>query len=657
MPIFKVPVVQSFGIVSQSHQIELQNRLLQKVQEIEESSKKKDSSQRNPIEITEEFIQQFQNAKEGSEQIYYVDLAMKMLNRCKRRAGISTLGVGEHVDLPLAWTELLLLALCRGRIQQEALDILALSLDHAPISPEQLLVLLCAAETVLYWVCSSTAEKPFLGTDEIKILKLGYFVFLRLLILHLAGHQDGFQNNRHSLLNYLQALAGCEASYQHFPNILFVVQFILKTGKIICGLDPVYTNQGGETKLWEQCPTGSGPVNTRQPEQNKYEVSQIQWHSVLAWCCVQKNTVQLQDVLHHLLSQQDELHQENWISSLMGLMVLGDAAKRNLSCLHAFLDLSLDVFEKSSDSSQHLHVPIRRGLSAWPWQLIYVYSTTLTEICLNGCSSEIQKTALVGKRPCTQKNDLNQSGLLWLLNWKSLPNVNEEKTWYIRYSAVYCLELLCQRLQGDTTREGLRNAAWKSLQSHLSKEKDCRVLEATELVKAEISVPKTSFFNVNAKPPSSSDHSRPSQHVSWRVADMLSRLFFPPADPHLIVLIRPKKQMSPPRAPLSKQPAVKRKVTRLSLSQEILLAEAAHEPLPTFNQKTECDLMKMIDDQWKKELHITMEEEALKEKEELEEKQKNEEECLKSIMRRREEKLGKKTKPYELHFEAVTTEK
>ncbi|XP_039615351.1 transmembrane protein 232 isoform X2 [Polypterus senegalus] len=571
MPIFKVPVVQSFGIVSQSHQIELQNRLLQKVQEIEESSKKKDSSQRNPIEITEEFIQQFQNAKEGSEQIYYVDLAMKMLNRCKRRAGISTLGVGEHVDLPLAWTELLLLALCRGRIQQ--------------------------------------------------------------------------------------ALAGCEASYQHFPNILFVVQFILKTGKIICGLDPVYTNQGGETKLWEQCPTGSGPVNTRQPEQNKYEVSQIQWHSVLAWCCVQKNTVQLQDVLHHLLSQQDELHQENWISSLMGLMVLGDAAKRNLSCLHAFLDLSLDVFEKSSDSSQHLHVPIRRGLSAWPWQLIYVYSTTLTEICLNGCSSEIQKTALVGKRPCTQKNDLNQSGLLWLLNWKSLPNVNEEKTWYIRYSAVYCLELLCQRLQGDTTREGLRNAAWKSLQSHLSKEKDCRVLEATELVKAEISVPKTSFFNVNAKPPSSSDHSRPSQHVSWRVADMLSRLFFPPADPHLIVLIRPKKQMSPPRAPLSKQPAVKRKVTRLSLSQEILLAEAAHEPLPTFNQKTECDLMKMIDDQWKKELHITMEEEALKEKEELEEKQKNEEECLKSIMRRREEKLGKKTKPYELHFEAVTTEK
>jgi len=36
----------------------------------------------------------------------------------KRRAGLRDGGVGRHVNLPLAWTDLAQLAQCRGKIQE-----------------------------------------------------------------------------------------------------------------------------------------------------------------------------------------------------------------------------------------------------------------------------------------------------------------------------------------------------------------------------------------------------------------------------------------------------------------------------------------------------------------------------------------------------------
>jgi len=41
----------------------------------------------------------------------------------QRRAGLKVQGQGDHVDLPVAWTELSQLAQCKGKIQ-EGSDIL-----------------------------------------------------------------------------------------------------------------------------------------------------------------------------------------------------------------------------------------------------------------------------------------------------------------------------------------------------------------------------------------------------------------------------------------------------------------------------------------------------------------------------------------------------
>ncbi|MGH0172660.1 UNVERIFIED_CONTAM: hypothetical protein FKN15_063627 [Acipenser sinensis] len=638
MPIVKIPVVHRFGIGSQGQQLELQKRIFKKAQEIEDVNKEKDAVHRNLFEITEEFIQYFNNAQEPAEQEYFVDLARKILNRTKHRAGLSSLGSGYHVDLPLAWSELLLLALCRGKIQEESLDVLLVSVDHAPFNPEQLPVLFYIAESILFWVCSDTVHKPYLYTCEVKMLKLGFLVFLRLFVFHLSGHLEEYKKNKSSIKKYLQALVECEPCYQPYPNVLFDVQFIIKSGEIICGSGTFVNDQG--TAL----PSSAGS-HLSDTGESGHSINQILWHCLLTWYCVQNNIHQLNQVLQHLLLLREELRHKNWVDSVLGLLVLGEAAKSNMQCLHVLLDLSLELVAQRPDSLQKQEKESVSGLSSCPCQLAHIYSTVLADICLHGCNSEIQKSALVGVNQFSGQKHLNEAGLLCLLKTR---NQSEEKAWYVRYSAVHAVVKICHHLHGDTAREGLRNAAWKALQKQQNDEKDGRVVDAVRVAEAEVSGPANPFSNGSLKSPSAPGNSAPSQHVGCRVACMLSQLYLPPADPHLSLLRRPTKQIPPPRASLPKQPAVKKKVTHLSLRKEIQLAEATYNPPTSFNNRTDNDLLKVVEDQWAKELQIKLKEEEEKEQEELEEKQKQQEQLFNEMMWKREEKLNKKTKPYEL---------
>ncbi|KAF7250192.1 hypothetical protein EYD10_03944 [Varanus komodoensis] len=189
---------------------------------------------RNPLEVTEVFIEDFNNALKTEEKEKFIEVAKKMLARCERRAGLSTLGCGKYVDLPLAWTEAIILSQCKGEISEEAFEVLAISLDHAPVLPEQIPVLFFIAESVLYKLCYDAVEKPYLFSCEIKLSKLGFLVFLRLLLLYFFGCGNFSEENKSRLHTGLKALAACEICYQLYPNILFLVHFMLKAGETIC---------------------------------------------------------------------------------------------------------------------------------------------------------------------------------------------------------------------------------------------------------------------------------------------------------------------------------------------------------------------------------------------------------------------------------------
>ncbi|KAJ8385506.1 hypothetical protein AAFF_G00185420 [Aldrovandia affinis] len=287
----------------------------------------------------------------------------------------------------------------------DSLDCLLESLNQAPVCGEQVPVLLYLAESVLYWVTANSAQKPQLYSCEVKMLKVGYLVFLRLFLSYISGNLKGYQKSKYNLHNFLKVLAQYDSCYQPHPDILFNVHFMLCTGGILCGTRPF----------------NSDSVLSHADLQG-YEMNQVLWHCLLSWYCVQNNIRQLPQVLHHLVPLRDDLLQHSWLDCGLGLMVLGEAAKSSLLCLHVLLDLPVNHRQDLSDPGR--------------------YST-----------SETLEASVIPHR----------------------------EDWRVRYSAVQALVNVCEGLRGDWSREGLRNVAWLALQEHLAKETDSRVTEASRV--------------------------------------------------------------------------------------------------------------------------------------------------------------------------------
>ncbi|XP_063953312.1 uncharacterized protein LOC129255534 isoform X1 [Lytechinus pictus] len=239
MPITKIPIIHKFGIISQSQRDELQERLLQ--QSVYQVSKTSHIPQttRNPLELTESFIQQFNNTSNLEEKDKNEDIALKLLTRIKRRAGLKDGGRGSHVDIPRAWSELSMLAQCRGKVQEECLDALIVSLRQAEFSVDHIPSLFYLAETTLYWLRTDAMDQPFLRIGEIKLLKMGQAVFLRLFYHHMAGHLQGRSEFKSRLLTYLSAItqgfAENEEAYSPYPGAHLCLRLIASIGKMIVG--------------------------------------------------------------------------------------------------------------------------------------------------------------------------------------------------------------------------------------------------------------------------------------------------------------------------------------------------------------------------------------------------------------------------------------
>ncbi|TKC48041.1 hypothetical protein EI555_014068, partial [Monodon monoceros] len=237
-----------------------------------------------PFSITKESILRPNQTKNPKEEEELLDIARKNLIKCKRKLGLKTLGTGRHVHLPMTWTEVVYLAQCKGEIQDEALNMLYASLDHATFDYDHLPALFFVAESVLYRLCCDAFLKTYLYSVEIKLAKIGYLVFLRLFIYFL-----------HEL-------------YCKYPNIFSNVQCILKIMEIV-----------RKRELLSQSifsPVEDKNVDSEmehlQLNQEGYEINHLLWHCVAAWTCVQKNSPQLNKVLEHLILHKTQLQEKHW---------------------------------------------------------------------------------------------------------------------------------------------------------------------------------------------------------------------------------------------------------------------------------------------------------------------------------------------------------
>ncbi|XP_016422426.1 transmembrane protein 232 [Sinocyclocheilus rhinocerous] len=610
MPILKIPIKHYLGIVSQSQQEDLKKRFRKRAEETDTARNATDV-RRNPFETTEGFIEKYNQAQGCKEQEQYENLAKQFLSRCKRRAGFISGGEGKHVDLPGAWTQLLLLSLCNGKVRNDSLDVLVVSLDHAPVDADQIPVLFHLAESAQYFMCSETTLLDQPCSYEMKMLQLGYLVSLRLFIFKLAGNLKGHQPSS-IYLHSLKGLLKCETRYQEFPDMLFAVHFMLRVGEDLCAL-----------KL-----TNDSSLQV-SAEAQEHGVNQILWLCLLSYHCVQNNGTQLSQVIKQLMLLRDKLQHDSWAHCGLGLMILGEAAKSSMLCLQTLMNLHMTQRQESSQKA------------SWPWQLEYIYCTILINICQNSYCAEIKKTALSGQSNSTQCR--RSGGLITLLKQ------SHEDTWRLRYSVVQGLAQISRRI---TLQDGLRNTAWLTLQKHLKQETDPRVMNVVRITEGDKRLLENHRERMRSSHTVEVCVCAQSERITGRLAHSLSQICPPvqltthSADHrHRIKTTKPRKDaVSTARAGRGRPELI----TPHSITKDHHKTprqgkhEASHLDLRT---RTDIDLIKVVEDQWQKELKIMMEREEEMEKTELEKRKQEEEE---KIMKKRMEKVKKNTKPYEL---------
>ncbi|XP_053081575.1 transmembrane protein 232 isoform X3 [Acinonyx jubatus] len=568
MPVNKSPMISKLAVISSSYHEKLLTLNFQNLR------KRRSNKSKPSFSITKEFILRFNETKNPKEKEELLDLARKNILRCKRKLGLKTLGSGKHVHLPTAWTEVIYLAQCKGEIQDEALNMLYASLDHASFDYDHLPALFFVAESVLYRLCCDAFQKAYLYSIEIKLAK------------------------------------------EHLP-----------------------VNQGG------------------------HEVNHLLWHCVAAWSCVQKNSPRLNKVLEHLIFHKMQLQKKCWLDSTLALLVLGEAAKLNMACLKALMELMRDfLLSVMSVQNQVTEESCKVDDVSWAWNVVYIYTTILAEICLYAATSNLRKTAFIGFCVCTRSQKdillmdkseeppkLKEASILGLLDYfssKMSDNCNPV-IWIGYYGLVYNLVKMSWELRGDDEQDGFRNKILQTLQKTKDHEKDRRIHNAVNIAQAEVNDPTDPFTNYSAKVSSNVGDEIFSKYIGWRIATALSKLLFPSIDAYVLPLKKPLTKQDQMKY-LNKKDSVKRRVVHVTIREHPSLSELPMFSYPDFFTRADEELARIIDHHWQEELKIRRKEDAICEAQECKDKELEEKNHFREIMKRREEKLHKQTKPYEL---------
>uniref|UniRef100_A0A452HB52 Uncharacterized protein n=1 Tax=Gopherus agassizii TaxID=38772 RepID=A0A452HB52_9SAUR len=215
-------------------------------------------------------------------------------------------------------------------------------------------------------------------------------------------------------------------------------------------------------------------------------------------------------------------------------MVLGEAAKLNLSCLKVLMDLVRD-FISSSVSLQKQKDNCMKNLSSWHWEIGYIYTTVLRDICLSGITSDLQKTAFLGFCDCTKPpkhpEELSGASFVDLLHYSP------------SHDPLDCKKIL------------------HALFIILSVDR----LYPRSFLPLPSNGPANPFISSSANAPSSSRTLTSCQYVGWRVANVLSQVYLPPIYPSIPLPSKPKQKLSPMQYQHSEQCDVEKRTARSSL--------------------------------------------------------------------------------------------
>ncbi|XP_073658019.1 transmembrane protein 232 [Tursiops truncatus] len=143
--------------------------------------------------------------------------------------------------------------------------------------------------------------------------------------------------------------------------------------------------------------------------------------------------------------------------------------------------------------------------------------------------------------------ELRETSILGLLEYfssKMSDNCDQVK-WTAYYGLVYNLLKMSWELRGDKEQDGLRNTIWQMLQKTKDHEKDGRICNAVNIAQAEINDPTDPFTSYSTKVSSNVGDENFSKYIGWRIANILSKLFFPSTDTCVLPLKKTIDKMAP----------------------------------------------------------------------------------------------------------------
>ncbi|XP_062522229.1 uncharacterized protein LOC134197011 isoform X2 [Corticium candelabrum] len=533
MPVERIPITHSFGIISSAYQEAMFMTKSLQEQTLEES--KRSTTPRSFV-TAEQFVEEFLGDSGEHCESEMLEKARVLFCRTARRAGISLSGCQNgSLEISRAWRDLILLSQCHGEIQTEALQLLLVCLDRSPLDVDLILSIFIVMRHVVRLLLSADLSNNKNVMKNFVRLKILFLSSVRLLYHHWVGHLTAFLSYLPSLVQCLKGLEVLDEAFVNYPgarlHLLFAVELSSllvessgvstkasedgdKPNPTVCrslradctqscdnivglheqeqvvGLGeemrcvsapgdlytvptPPHNSVVQESIAGESASHGTHSAFDKQFSAAERSLSVLLVHAVEVWKHAALGSRQLEESLKVFRQHHMLLTEECWLYGVIILNILSCSALTSLPVLKLIQQLALSDQSDSRDSS---HQQLKT-LCRWPWQLAYSFGHCLGTIAMH--------TELSAVRKCTLEGAYVGCGALLLMRQHNMkePAAESCSNWIIRYSAVESLARIAQKFKDSSLYDGFHRVAWSALAECEMVETDSRVCKAAQIGK------------------------------------------------------------------------------------------------------------------------------------------------------------------------------
>jgi len=696
MPVVKIPIQHRFGVISHSQKVKLQENILQEL--TTQEAHKQNERFNDPVEKCENLVFSIRNLQAKHDDIeaklehlqsdnsdfnlpsrasnalnkitekstevdtnsqqnsnnprnqsaylnlqrqeidealdYQMQAAFRAVERAKRRAGISSNGEGEHVNLTLSWTELAILNRIQdSKLRTECLQALALSMSISPLTSDRIVFagrlhsLIFVAQSLLFWLDNVIAEDNNSFTiEEFTCLRVLYFIFIRfwayitLGILNNERHGSQLQN----LLKYVQMIDDKTLElYRNYPDAAYCIKVISEVRDELARLTSHDSNKNASNlspakskKTTSHIPVSFQNIETSQAEiLDELLIDDVNIHAKLirdiapslyqAIDLFRRFDHQLTPEDWHIFSKTLEMDDQRSSSQfplmdkLYTIGILGVLAVKDITALNVLQEF---VEGKKMDSRN--------------WTENYLSAQSECFIVSHGKTSLIKRSALVtdrrnvdeGTQLCSQAfrpspTIPNFGGIIDMLNYNFNYKTNTSNTsWIIQAVAISSLVRIEKNIKKD---DPLKPAVLNLIQSFVklgeTNALDSRVSDGLILAKAASEIPNSEFIN--------------DQNLWNRCAQLFSETLLP--NMSIAKTLNQSRVLEVPLRSVQRKSIVRKGDKGKKVCDNVLnldLSVGKNKPLKgsdygqkKFNKREDTKLRGVVQDIWDSQLHEELE--------------------------------------------------